>query len=81
MVSNMVNISASIPDKLKSWIDIQIEKGYYTSTSDYLRDLIRSDQSNKLELEELLINGLENSSLEVDESYWKNKKELLKENF
>lgn len=77
----MVNISASIPDKLKSWIDVQIEKGYYTSTSDYLRDLIRSDQSNKLELEELLISGLESSSFESDELYWDNKKLSLKKKF
>lgn len=76
----MANISASIPDQLKAWVESQIEAGLYTSTSDYLRDLIRNDQSQKQQLDQLLLDGLDSGkAIEATDKYWKHKKSRLQQ--
>lgn len=54
----MPNISISIPEKMREWIDKQVKDGRYTSTSDYLRDLIRSDQRTWDRLDKLILEGI-----------------------
>jgi putative addiction module CopG family antidote len=50
----MAQMNVSIPDKLKSWAESRVAEGRYSSTSDYVRDLVRRDQ----EAEERLWNEL-----------------------
>ena len=40
----MAQMNISLPDKLKSWADARVAEGRYSSTSDYVRDLMRRDQ-------------------------------------
>lgn len=40
----MPTLNISLPDQLREWVSTQIQSGRYSSASDYLRDLIRSDQ-------------------------------------
>jgi len=40
----MAQMNISIPDKLKSWAEQRVAEGRYSSTSDYVRDLVRRDQ-------------------------------------
>lgn len=40
----MVNMSITIPEGMKSWVDDQTDTGRYADASDYIRDLIRRDQ-------------------------------------
>lgn len=40
----MATLNISLPDQLKYWVSQQISAGYYSSASDYLRDLIRNDK-------------------------------------
>jgi antitoxin ParD1/3/4 len=40
----MAQMNISLPDKLKAWADARVEEGRYSSTSDYVRDLMRRDQ-------------------------------------
>ncbi|WP_404712948.1 type II toxin-antitoxin system ParD family antitoxin [Sphingomonas sp. MMS24-J13] len=40
----MAQMNISIPDKLKSWAEARVAEGRYSSTSDYVRDLVRRDQ-------------------------------------
>jgi antitoxin ParD1/3/4 len=40
----MAQMNISIPEKLKSWAEARVAEGRYSSTSDYVRDLIRRDQ-------------------------------------
>ena len=40
----MAQIKISVPDPMKDWCEAQVRKGRYSTTSDYVRDLIRSDQ-------------------------------------
>lgn len=52
----MATMTVSLPDQMKEWIETQIRKGEYASTSDYVRDLVRRDRARRgqeLSLEEL----------------------------
>jgi antitoxin ParD1/3/4 len=42
----MAQMNVSIPDKLKGWAEQRVAEGRYSSTSDYIRDLVRRDQEN-----------------------------------
>jgi antitoxin ParD1/3/4 len=42
----MPQMNISIPEGLKGWIDIRLADGRYSSTSDYVRDLVRRDQES-----------------------------------
>ncbi|RCW78480.1 type II toxin-antitoxin system ParD family antitoxin [Phyllobacterium bourgognense] len=43
----MATMTVSLPDQMKDWIETQIQKGEYASTSDYVRDLVRRDRSRR----------------------------------
>lgn len=75
----MATLNISIPENMKEWINIQIKSGKYSSASDYMRDLVRTDQRTKEELDELLLEGLNSgNSISPDDNYWVNKKQKLK---
>jgi antitoxin ParD1/3/4 len=40
----MAQMNISLPDKLKDWAEVRVAEGRYSSTSDYVRDLMRRDQ-------------------------------------
>jgi len=75
----MATLNISIPDQMREWINSQTQNGKYTSASDYLRDLVRSDQRAREELDKMLVEGLESGpAIEPNFEYWKNKKDALK---
>jgi antitoxin ParD1/3/4 len=37
----MAQMNISIPEALKSWAEARVAEGRYSSTSDYVRDLVR----------------------------------------
>jgi antitoxin ParD1/3/4 len=41
----MATMNISLPDKMKKWIEAQIETGRYANVSDYMRDLVRGEQA------------------------------------
>ena len=41
----MGTMNISLPDPMKSWVEDQAKSGRYANSSDYVRDLIRRDQS------------------------------------
>ena len=41
----MASLNISVPDLMRDWVQSRIESGEYASVSDYVRDLIRKDQS------------------------------------
>jgi antitoxin ParD1/3/4 len=43
----MATMTVSLPDPMKEWIEAQIQKGEYASTSDYVRDLVRRDKARR----------------------------------
>lgn len=41
----MATMNISLPDPMKIWVEDQISTGHYSNASDYMRDLIRRDQT------------------------------------
>lgn len=56
----MQSMNISVPDPMKDFVDGQVASGRYSSTSEYVRELIREDEKRKAqsELEQLLLDGL-----------------------
>lgn len=40
-------MNVSLPEGLKQWAEARVAEGRYSSTSDYVRDLIRRDQDDE----------------------------------
>jgi antitoxin ParD1/3/4 len=57
----MTTLNISLPDQMRSFVESQVSKGFYSTASDYIRDLIRDDQKRKdqAKLESLLLEALE----------------------
>lgn len=49
----MVTMNITLPDSLGDWVNAQVQKGQYASSSDYLRELIGRDQENHLQQQAL----------------------------
>lgn len=65
---NTMNIS--LPDTLKSFVDEQVIRRGYGTSSEYVRELIRKDQ-DRLQLRGLLLDGAaSNPAAPADASYF-----------
>lgn len=65
----MAQMNISIPEKLKGWAEQRVAEGRYSSTSDYVRDLIRRDEEAE-EARRQLVAAIDEglASPETDES-------------
>jgi antitoxin ParD1/3/4 len=50
----MASMNVSVPDPMRDWVQARIDTGKYASVSDYVRDLIRRDQSRSVDEERWL---------------------------
>ena len=76
----MVTMNISLPENLKGFVDSQVQAGGYSTSSEYIRELIREDQKKKLEqrLSTLILEGLESGEpLTADAAYWNAKRQGL----
>lgn len=74
-------MNISRPDSLKKFLDTQVQSRGYSTSSEYVRELIRNDQVCQTEqsLAALMIEGLESGlAIPVSQDYWRNKREALK---
>lgn len=57
----MATMNISLPDGMREFVESEIERGGFSTASEYIRQLIRDDQDRKAQrrLEELLLAGLE----------------------
>ena len=46
-IGAMADLTISLPEGLKSWIDRRVAEGGFGSSSDYLHDLVRRDQAEE----------------------------------
>lgn len=62
----MATMNISLSDPLKQFVDEEVSEGGYSSTSDYVRDLIRRRQRSKSEdlLRTLIAEGLASGTAE-----------------
>lgn len=49
----MGTMNISLPDPMKTWVETQTKGGRFANVSDYMRDLIRRDQTRQAALAEL----------------------------
>ncbi len=52
----MSTMNISLPDALKSFVDAQVTERGYSTSSEYVRELIRTDQDRR-QLHSLLLQG------------------------
>jgi len=50
----MASMNVSLPDPMRDWVQRRIDSGQYATVSDYVRDLIRRDQTESSEREALI---------------------------
>lgn len=81
MAADSTTLNISLPTALKAFVEEQVEQGAYTSTSEYVRELLRAARrqaSRDHELEVLLLQGVESGALiEADQRYWNDKAKKL----
>jgi antitoxin ParD1/3/4 len=78
----MTTMNISLPEPLKDFVDNQVRERGYSTSSEYVRDLIRNDQVRQAEqrLAALMLEGLESGpAIPVTEEYWNNKRAALKQ--
>lgn len=69
----MVNLNVSLTEAQRDWVEAQVKAGRYGNLSEYIRALIRVDQSRAAEqrLQELLLEGLDSGpSTEATKEFW-----------
>lgn len=78
----MTTMNISLPDTLKDFVDSQVQEQGYSTSSEYVRTLIRNDQVKRAEqrLATLMLEGLESGpAMSVNETYWNHKRDALKQ--
>lgn len=68
----MESMNISLPEPLKAFVDSQVSTGRYSSASEYVRELIRTDEKRKAEdqLEALLLAGLKGEETVMSRADW-----------
>ena len=68
----MQSMNISLSEPLQQFVDAQISQGRYSSTSEYMRELIRADEKRKAEeqLEAKLLEGLASPESELAKEDW-----------
>ncbi|MCW6050984.1 type II toxin-antitoxin system ParD family antitoxin [Lyngbya sp. CCAP 1446/10] len=78
----MKTLNISLPESMRDFISEQVAKGGYSTTSEYIRHLIRQELERvaKIQLETLLLEGLDSGeSIEITDEWWEQKRTELVE--
>lgn len=62
----MSTMNISLPETLRSFVDSQVSDGDYTSSSEYVRELLRKEQ-DRVRLREMLLEG---AASPLSENVW-----------
>lgn len=80
----LASLNISLPQSLKDYVEHQVVEGGYSTPGEYLRELLRQDQTRRaeLKLESLLLEGLNSGQpIEVTPEYWEKKRLQLTERY
>ena len=80
----MASLNISLPQSLKDYVETQVSTGGYSTPSEFVRELLRLDQKNRVDdrLELLLLEGLHSGEpIKVTPEYWENKRQQLLERY
>ena len=69
---NMTSMNISLPEPMKLFVEEQVNKGGYSTASEYLRELIREAQrrTERQESEAKLLAGLQSPTSEMTADDW-----------
>jgi antitoxin ParD1/3/4 len=76
----MDTMNIALPESMKHFVQERVSEGGYSSVSEYMRELIRNDQKQKVNerIDALLLEGLDSGDpLPVTTEYWEEKKRRL----
>ena len=75
----MTTMNISLPENLKEFVDIRVQDGGYSTSSEYVRELIRKDQTRLGECIAVLVQEALDSgpAVPVDARYWQDKREAF----
>lgn len=76
----MAILNVSVPDQMKAYIDERLKEGDFSTTSEYVRGLVRDDQQRRTRerLDALLLQGLDSGEpIEVTDEYMQARREEL----
>ena len=48
----MATMNISLPDKMKQWVEAQVESGRFANASDFIRDIIRNEMDREQAMED-----------------------------
>ncbi|MBF2016111.1 MAG: type II toxin-antitoxin system ParD family antitoxin [Rivularia sp. T60_A2020_040] len=67
----MSTMNISLPDPMRAFIEEQVKQKGYSSASEYIRHLIRTEQENleRKRLETLLLEGLDSGEIEISDEF------------
>ena len=76
----MTTMNISLPEALKSFVDSQVSEGDYTSSSEYMRELLRKEK-DRVHLRRLLMEGIESELIDepMDDRYFDNLRKRIAE--
>lgn len=76
----METMNVALPDSMKQFVQERVTEGGYSSVSEYIRELIRTDQKRRTEerVDALLLHGLQSGEpISVSPEYWERKRHRL----
>ena len=67
----MGTMNISLPDTLRSFVDERVSEGAYSTSSEYLRELIRKEQQ-RIKLRDMMLEGATSgkSGVQLDSEYF-----------
>ncbi len=69
----LTSMNISLPENLRQFVDGQVQKGGFSSVSEYFRQLLRAAQETT-EVEAKLLKALERGGrIDLTDAYWQNK--------
>ena len=74
------SLNISLPEDMKDWIDAQVARAGYGTTSEYFRQLVREDQRRQVkdEIDAKLLAALESGDpIEMTPEWWEERRKLL----
>jgi antitoxin ParD1/3/4 len=76
----MSTMNISLPEELRSFVDSQVSDGDYTSSSEYVRELLRKEK-DRVRLRELLLEGLASPLIDepMDAAYFEKLRKRIAE--
>jgi antitoxin ParD1/3/4 len=76
----MSTMNISLPEELRSFVDSQVSGGDYTSSSEYVRELLRKEK-DRVRLRRLLLDGMESELIDepMDSRYFDNLRKRISE--